>query len=297
MASVSSAARVRRIGFTWSIRRTYAPSWGSVRSCQRPPRSTSTVPPAPGACLCRSASSASWRTCSSSWVASRSAGRSSGFSAAKRRASTMARARSGVAKRAASASMDSSVWVACWSSCSSASGASTPSGGTPPFRSAPVVKLDSFRRGVGKALGAGQVDLAVRVRLVDLDQLQLGHLEHGQEGGHQAVPVVRAQIGEQRGEGDPLLLAQPIGDGGDAVADREPLDEDLVRDGQLPPGEHVRERLDQAVRGEVLRPEKLEVLRGERQLFARAPREQVAAELRQRGEVLAGPLVLLVLEQ
>src|SRR4051812_14992855 len=119
MASVSSAARVSRSGFTCSIRRTYAPTSGWVRSCQRPPRSTSVTPRAPGAyCFCSSAR-APWSSSVANCVASCNAGMSSGFSAAKKRASSTCTARSGVANRAASLSCCNSVCAASRSSCSS----------------------------------------------------------------------------------------------------------------------------------------------------------------------------------
>src|SRR5438067_4393532 len=299
MASVSRAARVRRMGLIWRMRRTYAPTCGSVRRWNRPCRSTRTIPPEPGAYRRCSSSSAEAMSSRENRVVSSSWPISSGFSAANRSASTTARARSGVAKRAASASSESSVRAASRSSSSSvaASGTSTGvSSGTPSSTS--VVKRHSFGGAAGEQrLRSGEMDLAVLAGLVDADELEPRHLEEREEGRDHAVPIAAEEICEEAAEGEALLGAQPVGDGGDAIADGEALDENLVRDLDLAAAEHRGERLDEPVDAHLGRLQEAHFLLRERKLLLRAAREHVAPELGQGGEVLRGGLVLLVLEE
>src|SRR6266478_8808424 len=239
MASVSSAARV-------------------VRSCQRPPRSIRATPPVPAAYLARSPASADSSSSRENCVISSKVPRSSGFSAAKKRASSTASARSGVANRAASFSFCSSVPAGSWVSCSSAAVPPSPTsaasssasdGGSERGRSGcfspSIVKRGSFGGGSEQRVRTPDVDLRVSLRLVHLDQLQPRHLQDREEGGDDAVPIALGQVREQRSEGDAVVGAQPVGDHRNAVADREPLDEDLVRDLDLALCEHARHQLDQ----------------------------------------------------
>src|SRR3954470_750781 len=300
MASVSSAARVRRMGRTCSMRRTYAPTCGSVRRWYLPWRSTSAIPPAPGAYLCCSSASAPWRSSREKRVVSSSWPRSRGFSAAKSRASSTPRPPSGGAKRPASASSEPSVCTASCNSSSSvgpgAASASASSSGT--ASSTSVFKRDSFGGALGQErLRAGEIDFAVLIGLVDADQLQPRHLEEREKGGNHAVPIALVQLGEQAGEGDPLLDPEAVGDGGDAIADGEPLDEDLVGDLDLSPFQDLGERLDQAIDAHLGRLEEADLLLRERQLLLGAADEDVATELRPSAESLRREFVLLVLEQ
>src|SRR6202022_4277955 len=340
MASVSRAARVSRIGFTCNIRRTYAPTCASVRSCQRPPRSVSATPESPGGYRALRPSRATSSCSREKWVVSCNAFRSSGFSATKRSASTTACTRAGEAKRAASARSCRSSWAAFASSSSSESAAAPASAGKSspvvsaplsvpgtgaPFsaavarapvsgasaaaapaaspampvsgRSASVVKHGSFFGSREQPVRAREVDLPVPVGLVHAHQLEPGHLQDGEEGGHHPVPVHLRQILEHRAEGDARLAAETIRDGGDAVADGESLDEHLVRDLDLAVLEDPRERLDQAIHRQLRRPQVGDLVRRERQLLLGAPDEDVAPELRMQGELLRGVPVLLVLEQ
>src|SRR6266850_6911745 len=106
-------------------------------------------------------------------------------------------------------------------------GFGSPSGGVPGggFPSPSIIKAHSFRRGRQERVGAVEVDLALRIGLVNADQLQPGHLQEREERRHHAVPLDGGQVGEERAERQPLGIPQPVADGRDAVADGEALDE------------------------------------------------------------------------
>src|SRR5439155_7030049 len=268
------------------------------------------MPPVPAAYLVCSPARADSSSSRGNCVISSNVARSSGFSAAKKRASSTASARSGVANRAASLSCCSSVPAGSWVSCSSAAvprslpsaaSSSAGDGGSERGRSGcfspSIVKRGSFGGGSEERVRTPDVDLRVSLRLVHLDQLQPRHLQDREEGGNDAVPIAVAQVREQGSKGDAVVGAQTVGDHRNADADRDPLDEYLVRDLDLALCEYARHQLDQPVDGEVRRLEVCDLPRSQRQVLLGAPEEHVAAELRTSADPPRGILVLLVLEQ
>jgi hypothetical protein len=136
------------------------------------------------------------------------------------------------------------------------------------------------------------VQRSERLRLKQAGHLQAGHLEEGEER-HDEVEPGRHGL-EELVEPEPAPGRQQIGDLADAVTEADAIGDDVVRELHLAPVEYALERLDQreyrhlGQRRQALRLPLLD---------RHPPAEDVSPGDAPRGELFAGVLVLLVLEQ
>src|SRR6185436_8622452 len=311
IASVSSAARVSRCGFTRRNRRTNSPLSGSVRNCQPPATSVRTMPLTPSRWMPPSCPSASSRRALSTPVASWSWSSVTGLSVTKRSDSTTVLTRSGdrrrfrwtIRSKGSNSSGCSSISAGSTSSsstsdgggatdCTSASLNGTALPGRSPGFSGVLTLFDLRCPAVECAGLRRHPDFLRSLVLVHAEQTQLHHLQQREEGDHDRPP--RPLTLEQLDEGDPLTGAEPGGDALHRRGQRQLIADHLVTDPRLEGLEHAVQRLDQPVDAHLGQGGRLDLRRGRR---GDPPGEDLAVEQRVLGELAGHVLVLLVLEQ